>query len=488
MSPALSQACCATAGAAPVTEDLCSLTLVEAAEAIRGKRASAVEITQACLDRAEARQPSINCFIALEGDEALAAARAADNDLAAGTLRGSLHGVPLAHKDLLYRAGKIMTAGSKILADFVPQTTATVLTRLEGAGAINLGTLNMSEFALGAAGRNEHFGACHNSWNTGYITGGSSSGSGAAVAGRMAYGAIGTDTGGSIRLPATICGVVGLKPTQTRVSRHGVMPLSYSLDNAGPLTRTVADCARIMEVIAGGDPNDPTCSDEPVPPYESLLEGADARGVRIGVPANHFYDVASDAVKAALAESLEVYRGLGAEIVEITVPDPTELRDLFGIVVRSEAANIHAEWLTTRRDDYAPEVRTRIEAGLYLPAVRYLEAMRLRPPLLREFLDTVFDKVDVLHAPGLAVAVPTLAETDAAATGDALQLNEHLAWCTRTASYLGLPSLAVPCGFADGGLPVGFQLMGRPFAEDALLCLGHAYQRETTWHTMAPPI
>ena len=180
--------------------------------------------------------------------------------------------------------------------------------------------------------------------------------------------------------------------------------------------------------------------------------------------------------------------GLGAEIVEITVPDPTELRDLFGIVVRSEAANIHAEWLTTRRDDYAPEVRTRIEAGLYLPAVRYLEAMRLRPPLLREFLDTVFDKVDVLHAPGLAVAVPTLAETDAAATGDALQLNEHLAWCTRTASYLGLPSLAVPCGFADGGLPVGFQLMGRPFAEDALLCLGHAYQRETTWHTMAPPI
>ena len=475
-------------GRPAVTDDLSSLSLVEAAEAIRDKHASSLEVTQACLDRAHALQPFLNCFISLEGDEALAAARAADDDLARGTVRGPLHGVPLAHKDLLYRAGKVMTAGSKILADFVPETTATVLKRLERAGAINLGTLNMAEFALGASGRNEHFGHCRNPWNPDHISGGSSSGSGAAVAGRIAYGAIGTDTGGSVRLPATICGVVGLKGTQTRVSRYGVMPLSYSLDNVGPLTRTVADCARMMEAIAGTDANDPTCSNEPVPPYESLLEGADASGLRIGVPVNHFYDAASDAVKAALAESLEVYRGLGAEIVQVTVPDPTELRDLFGVVVRAEAANIHAEWLVKRRDDYAPEVRTRIEAGLYLTAVRYLEAMRLRPLLLRQFVSAVFYKVDVLHAPGLAVAVPTVAETNAAASGDALNLNEHLAWCTRTASYLGLPSLAVPCGFADGGLPVGFQLIGRPLAEAQLLCLGHAYQRETTWHAMAPPI
>lgn len=470
-----------------MTDDLCSLTLVEAAAAIRGKRASSVEITQACLDRAEALQPVLNCFIALEADEALAAARGADEDLARGAVRGSLHGVPLAHKDLLYRAGKVMTGGSKILADFVPQTTATVLKRLTDAGAINLGTLNMAEFALGASGRNEHYGHCHNPWNPAHIPGGSSSGSGAAVAARIAFGAIGTDTGGSIRLPATICGLVGMKPTQTRTSRHGVMPLSYSLDNAGPLTRTVADCARMMEAISGADAKDPTCSEEPVPPYESLLEGADARGVRIGVPVNHYYDHATDAVKAALVASLEVYRGLGAEILEVTVPDHTVLRDLLGTILRGEAAGIHAEWLTTRRDDYAAEVRTRIEAGLYLPAVRYLEAMRLRPLMLREFLDTVFDKVDVLHVPGLAVAVPTLADTDAAASGDALGLNEQLAWCTRAASYLGVPSLAVPCGFADGGLPVGFQLMGRPFAEDRLLRLGHVYQRETAWHTMAPP-
>jgi aspartyl-tRNA(Asn)/glutamyl-tRNA(Gln) amidotransferase subunit A len=477
------------AGRSPgVTDDLCSLSLVEAAAAIQSKQVSSEEMTQDCLGRAEALQPVINCFISLEGEDALVAARAADQDLARGTVRGPLHGVPLAHKDLLYRAGKVMTGGSKILADFVPDTTATVLERLSAAGAINLGTLNMAEFALGAAGRNEHFGPCRNPWNPDHISGGSSSGSGAAVAGGIAFGAIGTDTGGSIRLPATICGVVGMKPTQTRVSRHGVMPLSYSLDNAGPLTRTVADCARMLEVIAGADPNDPTSSQEPVPPYESLLEGASASDVRIGVPVNHYYDVATGAVKAALAESLEVYRGLGAEIVEITVPGPTELRDLLGVVLRGEAANIHAEWLTSRRDDYAEEVRTRIEAGLYLPAVRYLEAMRLRPVLLREFLDTVYDKVDVLHLPGLAIAVPTIAETDAAASGNALELNERLGWCTRAASYLGLPSLAVPCGFADGGLPVGFQLMGRPYAEDRLLSLGHAYQRETAWHTMAPVI
>lgn len=461
-------------------------SLVEVAEAILGKDVSCLEVTQACLTRAETHQPTLNCFISLEADEAGRQAKEADTALARGDVRGPLHGVPLAHKDLLYRAGKVATCGSRILGEFVPDYTATVLERLSAAGAVNLGTLNMAEIALGASGRNEHFGHCRNPWNPDHVTGGSSSGSASAVAGRLVYGAIGTDTGGSIRLPATMCGLVGIKPTQTRTSRYGVMPLSYSLDNAGPLTRTVADCARMLGVIAGVDPNDPTCSDEPVPDYEKSLNGASARGVRIGVPASYYYDHTTEAVRSALAASLDVFKSLGAEIVEVEVPDHDLIRELFGTLVRAEAANIHAKWFAERPQDYSTEVRARIEAGLYMPATRYLESLRLRPGLMDEFCEMVFGKADVFHTPGLAIAVPTLEETDAAVSDDALLINERLAWCTRAASYLGLPSLAVPCGFADRGLPVGFQLMGRPFSEDLLFQVGHVYQRETDWHQRAP--
>ena len=468
--------------------DLTHLSLVDAAGAIARKEVSALEVTEACLARAEALQPTLNCFISLEAEEARNQAKEADSALARGEIRGPLHGVPLAHKDLLYRSGKVTTCGSKVLGDYVSDRTATVLARLTSAGALNLGALNMAELALGASGRNEHFGHCRNPWNPDHITGGSSSGSGSAVAGRIAYGAIGTDTGGSIRLPATICGVVGMKPTQTRTSRYGVMPLSYSLDNAGPLTRTVADCARMLQVIAGADPNDPTCSDEPVPDYEAALDTASAKGIRIGVPTTYYYEHATDQVRAALEASLDVFKSMGAEIVEVAIPDHDVVRDLFGTLMRAEAANIHARWFAERPGDYSTEVRARIEAGLYLSATRYLESLRLRPVVLEEFSEEVFDKADVLHVPGLAIAVPSLEETDAAVSDDALLINERLAWCTRAASYLGLPSLAVPCGFADRGLPAGFQLMGRPFSEDFLFQLGHAYQRETDWHERAPAI
>ena len=468
--------------------DPTALSLVEVADAIVRKEVSCVEVTRACLARAEALQPTLNCFISLEAEEALRQAEEADAALARGEVRGPLHGVPLAHKDLLYRAGKVMTCGSRILGDFVADHTATVLERLSAAGAVNLGSLNMAEIAMGASGRNEHFGHCRNPWNPDHVSGGSSSGSGSAVAGRLVYGAIGTDTGGSIRLPSFMCGLVGIKPTQTRTSRYGVMPLSYSLDNAGPLTRTVADCARMLGVIAGLDPNDPTSSDEPVPDYEKGLEGASVRGLRIGVPTSYYYDHATEAVRSALEASLDVFKSLGAEIVEVEVPDHDLIRELFGTLVRAEAANIHAKWFAERPQDYSTEVRARIEAGLYMSATRYLESMRLRPGLMDEFCEMVFTKADVFHAPGLAIAVPTLEETDTAVSDDALLINERLAWCTRAASYLGLPSLAVPCGFADRGLPVGFQLMARPFAEDFLFQVGHTYQRETDWHRRAPAL
>src|SRR5690606_33096570 len=283
--------------------DLLGLDLVGAAEGVRTRKFSAVELTEACIRRIERLQPKLNCFISLEAETALAAARRADEELAKGVVRGPLHGIPLAHKDMLYRAGKVTTCGSKIRKDFVPSYTATVHLRLEAAGALDLGTLNMAEFAFGPTGHNAHWGHCRNPWNPDHITGGSSSGSASAVAARMVYGALGSDTGGSIRLPAGLCGLVGLKPTQGRVSRDGVMPLSCSLDQVGPLTRTVRDSTRIFAAIAGYDPQDPTSSTATVEDYESRLAGG-VRGLRIGVPVNYFYDGIHDGIRAALDESL----------------------------------------------------------------------------------------------------------------------------------------------------------------------------------------
>jgi len=466
--------------------DILDMSLTEVADAIQAKTVSSVEATQACIDQVAAWQPKINAFVSFDAEDALAQAKAADADLAAGKVRGPLHGVPLAHKDLFYRTGKRVTCASKILGDLTPDYDATVLRRLAGAGALHLGGLNMSELAMGAAGRNEHFGHCRNPWNPDHITGGSSSGSGASVAARMVFGALGTDTGGSIRIPSTMCGIVGIKGTFGRVSRHGVMPLSYSLDNAGPMTRTVQDCARMMGIVAGADPEDPSTASEPVPDYEGQLANASVKGVRIGVPTSYFYDDVAPTVRAALEASLDVYRAQGAEIVEVDVPDMEVYRDLCNVVLKVEAANIHADWLRTRGNEYSTEVRARIEGGLYIPGVRYLQAQRLRGEYVTAFCNQVFDACDVLHTPGLPIEVPTLTDTDAAVGENALAINEKLAWCMRAMNYLGLPGLAVPCGFSGNGLPVSQQLVGPPFSEDLLFEVGHAYQRETDWHTKAP--
>lgn len=468
-------------------EALTDLDLVEVAAAIRARELSSVEVTEACIAAAEASAARINAYVRLDAESALAEARAADARLGRGEEVGPLHGVPLAHKDLFFRAGKPITCASKVLNGFTADYDATVTARLASAGAVYLGGLNMAEVAVGAAGRNEHYGHCRNPWNPDYITGGSSSGSGAAVAARTCYGALGTDTGGSVRIPAAVCGVVGLKGTYGRVSRHGVMPLSYSLDNVGPMARTVADCARLFGIIAGPDPADPLTASEPVPDYEALLQGVSLQGLRIGVPTQYYYAHAAPSVRAALDASLQVLVDLGAEAVETPVPDHDALRDLCNILLKSEAAGIHAEWLRERPEAYSREVRTRLLGGLFVPAPRYLQALRVRNAMVREFCDTVFSHCDVLHAPGLAIEVPTLAATDAAAGEDALRLNEQLAWCTRPLNYLGLPGLCVPCGFSDNGLPVSMQLIGRPFDEDRLLQVGHAYQQATDWHRRRPP-
>lgn len=466
--------------------DITALSLVEVAAAIRNGELTAVEATEACLARIGAEQPRLNAFIAVQAEEALAAARQADQELAAGTLRGPLHGVPLAHKDMFYRQGRIATCGSKIRRNYVPDRTATVLTRLDEAGALDLGRLNMSEFAAGPTGHNEHFGHCHNPWNPDHISGGSSSGSGAATAGRLVFGALGSDTGGSVRLPAAACGVVGLKPTYGRISRYGCMPRAWSMDTMGPLARTVADCALLTGVISGADGNDTSASPDPVPDYLEAL-GTGLEGVRVGVPANYFYDEVCDEVASALSESLTVLKEAGATVIEVRVPDLTDLYALGDTLSKCEAASIHKEWMRTMPDQYGAHTHTRVEAGFHLPATRYIESLRLRSIHVDRFVGEVFGQVDVLHAPVIGMPVPTIAETDHTGTDAVPELVASITRLTRPINYLGLPALSVPCGFSGKGLPYAFQLVGRPFSEDRLFQVAAAYERETRWDRQAPP-
>jgi aspartyl-tRNA(Asn)/glutamyl-tRNA(Gln) amidotransferase subunit A len=469
-----------------MSADILELSLSELAAAIRKKKISALEATEACLAQAERVQPAINCFISIEADSALKAARAADRALKHGGRPGALHGVPLAHKDMFYRRGCIATAGSKILADYRPKVTATVVERMQAAGAIWLGNLNMAEFAGNPTGHNEHFGDCRNPWNTQHISGGSSSGSGAAVAARACYGALGSDTGGSVRHPAAANGVVGLKPTYGRVSRFGILPRSWSLDCVGALTRTVRDCARLTGVIAGADANDPTCSSEAVPAYEKELTGR-IKGLKIGVPANYYYDGVAPDVEKCMKASLDALKSLGARLIEVAVPDLTAVFHLSNVISQSEAATIHARWLRERRQDYSVW-GTRIEPGLFIPAVTYLEAQNARARLTREFVDQVFSKVDVLHAPVFVQPLPTIAQTAPGASDEVVRIHAMLSRNNRPANFLGIPSLGVPAGFSASGLPVAFQLMGRPFSEALLFRVGDAYQSVTDWHRRVPAL
>lgn len=418
----------------------------------------------------------------------MAAARAADEKLASDLdACGSLHGVPLAHKDMFYRAGKICTCGSEIRRHWRPDYTATLIERLEGAGALQVGTLNMIEFAAGSTGHNEHYGDCFNPWNIDYSPGASSSGSGSAVAARLVYGAMGSDTGGSVRLPAMQCGLVGLKPGYGRISRHGAMPRSYATDSMGPLTRTVQDCARMTSVIAGYDPMDGLTAQVEVADYEGKLED-DVRGMRIGVPTSYFYDAVDPEMEAAVRASLNVYRGIGVEIVEVDIPDLEQIYELAQVGLKAEASAIHEEWLRTRPQDYSDGIRGELESGLLIPAVRYLEAHRMREPTMVNFVEKVFSKVDVLHVPVSEQPAPKMDDVSPDNAERAAELMHRCARLTRPVGYMGLPALAIPCGFNEIGLPLGFQIIGRPFAEARLFTLGHAYQRETDWHEQAPDL
>jgi aspartyl-tRNA(Asn)/glutamyl-tRNA(Gln) amidotransferase subunit A len=466
--------------------DLHKLTLSEAAAAVRGKKASSLELTQAALARARALQPKFNAFVRFDEEEALAAARACDAELAAGKLRGPLHGVPLAHKDMFYRQGKVSTCGSKIRAGWVADITATVLEKLDAAGAIQLGTLNMTEFAYGPTGQNAFLGDTRNPWNPDYITGGSSSGSGVTVAARVVYAALGSDTAGSVRLPSAICGVTGMKTTFSRVSRAGCMPLSQSLDTIGPLTRTVEDNALMLSVIAGYDARDGATLQVPVPDYVAAARPGSLKGLRVGLPMGYFDARLEADVAAVLQAAAAVYRGLGAEVVEVHMPDLDAVNGAGFMLNWADVHTIHARMMREQAQDYSPQTKGRLEITLGTSSRDYVDAQRYRALGLREFCDRVFSKCDTVLAPILSFPVPKLAEVDVSGGPNMMRILDEITRLMRPVNTLGLPALALPSGFTLNGLPCGLQLIGRPFAESLLYRIGAAYQRATDWHTRMP--
>jgi len=460
------------------------LSLTEVARAIAQKRFSSREVTLACLNRVAQWQPRLNAFMAIETDEALAAADAADAVLAKGSNYGALHGVPLAHKDMYYEAGKIVTCGSHIRRDFVATTTSTALRRLKDAGTIRLGSLQMAEFAYGPTGHNTHYGPVHNPWDVDRVTGGSSSGSGAAVAARLTFAALGSDTGGSIRMPAHFCGVTGLKTTVGRISRAGAMPLSQSLDTVGPLARTVLDCALLLGLMAGADADDPTAVAGPLPDYLAATRES-IKGLKIGVPTAFYVDDLDPEVERILDDTITVLKREGADIVQVELPDQRQLTAACQLVLAVEAAAFHKRWMIERPQDYGPQVLMRLQNGLAIPGVSYLEAVRWRGPALAAYLAAVAG-VDAVIAPVAPVAAPTIAESDVGNSPDAEAVIQRLTRFTRPINYLGLPALAIPSGFTKSGLPVGMQLIGRSFDEAMLLRIGAAFQRATDFHARVP--
>jgi aspartyl-tRNA(Asn)/glutamyl-tRNA(Gln) amidotransferase subunit A len=463
-------------------------TLVEAAEAVASGKISSRELTQACLERTEAWQPVVNCYIHVEADLALVMADAVDAARAKGETLGPLAGVPLAHKDMFYRAGQLATCGSKIRRDFRPDYTATVVQRMDAAGAVYLGGLNMSEFALGPTGHNDHWGHCRNPWNPAHITGGSSSGSGSATAARLTFAALGSDTGGSVRLPAAATGIVGIKVTPGRVSRYGCMGLSFTHDTIGPLTRTVRDCARLLGVIAGYDANDPTTSHREVPDYEAACSAPDLKGLRIGVPETYFRTELSPEIAIQLDRSLEVFKELGAEIKPVDIPDPTPNIDLANIITVCEGATLHGHWLRTRPQDYSAQPRARLEAGLSVSATDYLTALQLRPRITRQFIEQAFSSCDLLHAPTFDMPISRIDETEIGDRQGFASVLARTSHCTRPMNYLGLPAISLPAGFDSNGCPTSLQLIGKPFSEATLLKAGAAFEDATQFAKRAPTL
>lgn len=462
---------------ATLNQDIIYSSIDEISGLIKNRKLSPVEVTTKLLDRIEALNPQLNAYITVTADLAMEQAKQAEQEMMNGIYRGALHGIPIAHKDIYYTKGIRTTVSSKILENFVPDSDATTVRKLSEAGAILLGKVQTHEFAAGTTTNSPHFGPCHNPWDLNKSPGGSSGGSGSAVAAGIAFMGTGTDTGGSIRIPAAACGIVGLKPTYGRVSRYGIFPLSWTLDHSGPLTRTVKDAALCLQAMAGHDPLDEMSADIPVPDFCGMLRN-DLKGVTIGIPSTFYYDDIDPEVNSALLAAIQTLRQLGAHVIEVDIPLLSHVNAIGYGICMAEVASIHDKWYRENPDLYGPDVLGMIESGRVMPAVHYLQAQRARQLLQRDYM-AALSEVNVLLTPTLPEAAPEIANS-----AD----NMRLAELTIPTNVTGMPSLAVPCGFSSEGMPISLQLIGKPFAEAEIIGIGHAYEQSTNWHTQHPSL
>lgn len=462
------------------------MTLCEAARALRARKVSSVELTQASLARIVALNPRLNAMITMMEASALERARTADKELGSGTDLGPLHGIPVAVKDVFCTKGVRTTVGSKIFENFVPDHDAAVVERLAAAGAVLVGKTGMHEIAYGVTSNNPHFGAIRNPWGTDRVPGGSSGGSGSAVAADMVFMAMGSDTGGSIRIPAAFCGNTGLKPTFGRVSRYGVMPLDFSLDHMGPLTRSVRDAALTLNALAGFDVRDDTSSRRAVEPDYLPAKPADVKGLRIGIPENFYFEHVDPSVEAGVRGMAETARLLGASVVPVRVPDIAAMNVTARVILLSEASAL-MEPFVHRRSEFGADVMALLDQGRLIPATDYVNAQRLRRMMRREFND-LWNRIDCLFTPCSPIGAPRIGQASVDIKGVDEDVRLASTRLVRAINLLGLPALSIPCGLDSEGMPLALQIIGKPFDEAGILRAGAALQDATDFHTLTPEI
>ncbi len=467
-------------------EEALNLSIDELGAAYRQKRLSPVEVTQAALARIRRLDDDLRAFITVTEELALEQARRAEEELARGVDRGPLHGVPIALKDLYDTEGILTTGGSSIFRENVPERDATTVSKLKEAGTVLLGKTNLHEFATGSTSDNPTFGTCRNAWDRERIPGGSSGGSAVAVATGMAFMAMGSDTGGSIRSPAALNGVVGFKPTYGLVSRHGVMGLSWSMDHAGPLTKTVKDAAHSMRVLAGYDPKDPTSVRMDVPDFAAEL-GKGLKGLRVGIPKEYFFQECTEEVAEMAHRAIAVLEELGAEVREVSIPHAALAPPSHFAAMLSEAAVTHRRLLRERIDDYSRDVGGRLLAGSLISADMYHKAQRVRELVDREVRQAM-KEVDLLATANNPITAPKIGQEMVNIRGQDVWVMSLMSRLIHIHNCTGVPAITVPCGFASDGMPVGLHLAGRLYEDATVLRAAHAYEQATEWHARRPPV
>jgi aspartyl-tRNA(Asn)/glutamyl-tRNA(Gln) amidotransferase subunit A len=463
------------------------LTLLEAAEALRARRVSSVELTTDSLRRSRGLQSKLNAFLTFMDESALASAKAADARLAAGQPLGPLDGIPVALKDLFYTKGVKTTGGSKIFADFVPNHDAAVVEKLHAAGAVITGKLGMHELAFGITSNNAHYGPIRNAWDPTRIPGGSSGGSGVAVSAGMVFAAMGSDTGGSIRIPASYCGTAGIKPTYGLVSRHGTMPLGFSLDHMGPLARTSRDCAAVLAAIAGPDKRDAYCRKSAAIDL-AVAERPSFEGLRIGWSDSFLLEKTDPEIRRMVESSLRAAHEWGAQIIDLDLGWLREVVAISHVILPAEAASVMENHLH-RRDELGAEVRPLFEAGRLIPAVDYLQAQKLRRLYRAKAQKEIWSKVDVLFSPSTGITAPRIGETMLTVEGgQQIEVRAASTWQARAFNVLGVPAHSIVGGFHSNGLPMGLQIVAGPLDDQRVLAAGARLEAELGHWRRQPPL